>query len=844
MNSSSIKLRNILLISLLVVSCNTEKFLTDGSFLLSENKLYINGEETKTNPSTQLILPKPNTSFIGLPLKLQLNHWVNESPKEKFNKWLNEKPKRKEKLNNLLSPKQVFQLEKYSIKLNSWLKKNSEEPSIVDSSLIKSNVKRLTQYFKNLGYYDLVVDYEIIPLKPRTKEINYKVNLNEIYTVKEFKDGIKSKELKDLFIDNKNQSFLKNGMPFTIQNIEKERNRLITLFRDNGVYNFQQSSIQFEAKIDSSRVDKTIDLVLKIKPIQRRINDSLKTIPYKKYKVDQINVFVESLSSNDLKYDYNYSYNGFEIFSKEELKYKKKAITDPIFIIKDQWYSDKNRTSTYSYFNSLRNFKYPSITYEPKTDSTLVSSIFLTPKERFSLGIDLDISHSNIQNIGVGIGITNGIRNIFKGTEVLDFRIKSTLGASRNSAIIDDSFFNLFELGADIKIKFPKIISPIRIERYIPKEMNPITQLSFGTTYQKNIGLDKQNFGSSFEYKWSPDKSKKMSFKLIDLEFVNNKNIENYYNVYRNSYDRLNTIAKKNSNSNDYFGDEGNLTIPEGSNFFIENVQNGNLDIESESDYEIINSISERKNRLTVNNLILGSSLTYNKNSQESLIDEKFYQLKWKFEWVGNILNKLLEWSSEKNNQGQYVINGVTPSQYLKTEIDYIKHYPTGRDRTIAFRFFSGVAIPTGNSSSIPFSRSYFAGGANDNRAWKAYKLGPGTTENSNEFNEANLKISANLEYRFPLIGPLKGALFIDAGNIWNIEDNIKDSKASFEEISDLSEIAIGSGFGIRYDFDFFIFRFDTAFKTYNPSLTKNNRWMSEFSLNQAVFNIGINYPF
>jgi outer membrane protein assembly factor BamA len=374
--------------------------------------------------------------------------------------------------------------------------------------------------------------------------------------------------------------------------------------------------------------------------------------------------------------------------------------------------------------------------------------------------------------------------------------------------------------------------------------MDPITQLTFGTTLQENIGLDKQYFGSSFEYQWSPKKSRKISFKLIDLEFVNNKNIENYFNVYRNSYDRLNTIAKNNSNTSQFMGSDGNLAIPEGSNSFIENVQNGNLQLETQAELDRVSSISERQQRLTVNNLILGSSLSFNTNSQKSLIDENFYQLKWKIEWVGNVLNKLLEFSSEKNNKGEYAINGVSPSQYIKTELDYVKHYQTGRDRILAFRFFGGIALPTGSSLSIPFSRSYFAGGANDNRAWKAYKLGPGTGSNNNEFNEANLKISTNLEYRFPLIGPLKGALFIDAGNIWNIADNIKDSDASFEKISDLSEIAVGSGFGIRYDLDFFVFRFDTAFKTYNPSLEKQNRWLSEFSLKQAVFNIGINYPF
>ena len=828
------------------MGCSTEKFLKEGTNLLYENRLYIDGEEKRNAAVKKLISPKPNTYFLGIPLKLQLNQLSKEVPKEDFEKWLNKKSNRKEKLNTLLSPKQVYQLEKYFVRLNTWMKNNGEEPRIVDSLLIKKSISRLNQFYKNLGYFDVETNFEITELKPKNQEIKYKVNLKEVYIIEDYVEEIKSNELKDLFLFNADQSFIKPGSSFSIERIEKERDRLIKLFRNNGVYNFQQNSLQFLAKIDSSGIDKRINVVLEINSIQKRINDTLKTTPYRKFKIDEINIFIESLANNDLNYNYKSYYKGFKINSKEKLKYRNKAITDPIFIKKGELYSDNDRRSTYGYFNSLGNFKYPSITYEPNSDSTLIASVFLIPKERFSLGMDLDISHSNIQDVGMGFGITNGIRNIFKGTEILDFRIKSTLGASRNSAVASDRFFNLFELGADIKIKFPKIVSPlpISLEKFIPREMDPITQLTFGTTLQENIGLDKQYFGSSFEYQWSPKKSRKISFKLIDLEFVNNKNIENYFNVYRNSYDRLNTIAKNNSNTSQFMGSDGNLAVPEGSNSFIENVQNGNLQLETQAELDRVNSISERQKRLTVNNLILGSSLSFNTNSQKSLIDENFYQLKWKIEWVGNILNKLLEFSSEKNNEGEYAINGVSPSQYIKTELDYVKHYQTGRDRILAFRFFGGIALPTGSSLSIPFSRSYFAGGANDNRAWKAYKLGPGTGSNNNEFNEANLKISTNLEYRFPLIGPLKGALFIDAGNIWNIADNIKDSDASFEKFSDLSEIAVGSGFGIRYDLDFFVFRFDTAFKTYNPSLEKQNRWLSEFSLKQAVFNIGINYPF
>ena len=100
------------------------------------------------------------------------------------------------------------------------------------------------------------------------------------------------------------------------------------------------------------------------------------------------------------------------------------------------------------------------------------------------------------------------------------------------------------------------------------------------------------------------------------------------------------------------------------------------------------------------------------------------------------------------------------------------------------------------------------------------------------------------MEYRFPIFGNLKGALFVDAGNIWNLWDNVQDSASRWDGWQDLEEIAIGSGFGLRYDFDFFVFRFDTAFKTYNPVLPKADRWGSEYAINKAVFNVGINYPF
>jgi len=306
--------------------------------------------------------------------------------------------------------------------------------------------------------------------------------------------------------------------------------------------------------------------------------------------------------------------------------------------------------------------------------------------------------------------------------------------------------------------------------------------------------------------------------------------LTNYFNVYKNSYDRLNSIAQDFNTQQDWVDENNNLSIPEGASNFISSVLNNETPLTVEdNNYKTINTVKERQDRLTANNLILGSSFSINLNSQKSIFDENFYQLRWKVDWVGSLLNQVLNsFNSKQNEEGQNILGGVSPSQYIKTEFDFIKHWRIGREQVIAFHAFTGIALPFGNSTNMPFSRSFFSG----------------SSSNINEFNEANLKLAFNFEYRFPLAGPLKGGLFVDTGNIWNLWDDVEDPAMKFEGLEDLSEIAIGSGIGLRYDFDFLVFRFDTGFKTYNPALPIGQRWWTEYNLKNAVFNIGINYPF
>jgi len=835
---------------IIISGCVGAKKVAGDSYLLEKNTIFKNNQELPNDPIKFLLVDKPNKKILGIPVKRNIYSLAGSNSDSLFNEWLGRKENRKKRLNNWLSPKQVRELGRYKSKLNNWLKNSGEAPVFLDSSSIQKNVNRLKQFYTNKGYFDTKVFSKNSLGIDRKAEVKYFIEPGKQYTIDSITKKINSSALDSLYESSLTESLIQKGYPFEIDRFEAERSRLINLFRNKGVYNFQQNSIQFTAAIDSSGADTKIPVVIEINDLQKRENDTLISFPYKIHQVSKINIHIDTPGQLGQLSSFmdSLNYNDLNIFFKGKLKYKPKALEEVIFIKKGEAYSDLERSQTYRYISNLRNFKYPSITYSTidsyKPD--LVANIFLNPKERFSMGFDLDLSHSNIQDFGFSIGSSFGIRNIFRGAEILEIGVKNTFGSSSDISTIDQQLFNLYELGADIKFKFPRVLFPINVDDIIPKTKNPSTDITFSGTLQQNIGLDKQYFGAGYQLNWQPNSRAKLNLKLIDLEFINNENVNNYFNVYKNSYDKLNNIAKSFNTNLENINPDGNLKIPNGANNFISEVRNNQtLLTEKNSEYQEVNLIRERQTRLTTNNLIFGSSFIYNYNSQQNILDESFFQLQWKLNLVGTLLNEIIKsTNTPKNDNDQFEIAGVTPSQYFKTELNYIKHWQLSRRTVLAFRAFGGVAIPFGNANSIPFTRSYFSGGSNDIRGWRAYKLGPGSSSNLNEFNEANLKLTFNLEYRFPLIAKMNGAFFIDAGNIWNVLDNVTDQEYRFDGFEDLSEIAIGTGFGLRYDFDFFVFRLDTGFKTYNPSLPKKSRWEADYAISNAVFNIGINYPF
>src|SRR5690606_15018407 len=217
-------------------------------------------------------------------------------------------------------------------------------------------------------------------------------------------------------------------------------------------------------------------------------------------------------------------------------------------------------------------------------------------------------------------------------------------------------------------------------------------------------------------------------------------------------------------------------------------------------------NIDQQRDRLTENNLIVASNISWIRDSKRGAVDNEFSRTRLKLELAGNLLRGVAGLLNFKQNDaGRYQISDVAFSQYAKFETEYVRYWELNRHTVLAMRLFGGIAVPYGNSNSIPFARSYFAGGQNDNRGWEPFRLGPGASSYGDQFNEANLKLAGNLEYRYTILGSFKGAFFVDIGNIWNTLDNVTDDPLVFDELSDLKNIAVASGFGLRYDFGFFV---------------------------------------
>ena len=798
MNRNLIKINLLIIVLAFFSSCNLTKQIEKNQIILKNIDISLNEKLIKSDSLNPLITIKENSRILGVPFPALLGSTAKLESDSLFEDWLNRKNKRK-KLKNLLSEKQLKQLKRYSSNFNNWKLNNGESIAIIDTTEIENSVRNLNIYFQNLGYLNNQIDFEVKKENEKIANLIFQINSSGRYYIGENKSNIDSEIIDSIYKANSDKSKLKNNSFFNSINFDIERNRLFNLFKNNGVYDFQINSILFSAEIDSTNNNLSI-------PIKTNIygND------YSISKISAINI-TQSDSINSFNFNKN--------FIKSKLKFKSGDV-----------FNDSLRKASLRELNDLDLFNFPSIQYSKNKDNSLNANLLLNSKKKFGLGFGFDLKQSNIEDIGIAFENRFKSRNIFRRGENLTLSFSGSIGNSGKTQIS--------QINYDLILDIPRFL--LASEKISDERIsNKRTLINLGSSNQRNIGLDRNSFKLNYTYSWNTKKTF-FSFSPAEIALINNKNIGNYFNIYSSSYKELNLIANKIT-SNPIYYDNGDLEIPKGIDLFIDDVLEGKFTSITEKDFRKVSFIEGRRSRLISNNLILGPSIKFSNKSENVFQGNNFNRWNLKIQTSGNIANLF---AKKDNSQSFKTISDLRFSQFFKTEFTYIRHWNFENNSLFAFRFFNGLAIPYGNSENIPFSESFFGGGSNDNRAWQVYKLGPGSSGAFDEFNEANFKIAFNFEYRFKMFGNFDGALFADVGNIWNLLDNTEDSSRTFDGFNDLSELAIGNGVGLRYDSGLFIFRLDMGLKTHNPSLEKGKRWLTDFSLKKAVFNIGLNYPF
>lgn len=815
------KLSFFFLLVVLFSSCSTIKYVKENELLLAKNTVYIDSVKNSSENISELLMQRPNAKALGMPLSLYFYNLGNPDAPKTPSEWGKKNPKTYNFFTDVFSEKQSISVAKTFIGFNNWFLNSGEAPVIIDDKKTKRTVDNLKAYYITEGYFRAEVFSKKDTIGKKKGAISYHVTKGNPSFLDTIKTFITSPVLDSLYQSTKEKSFIKSGNHYKDNNFIKEANRLVKLFRNKGVYHFNENYISF-----------AIDTLKNYQTSKVDINISDRAIPFQIQKIKKVNVFTDyTYNKRNSVHKDTTTYEGINFYAHNTLKYNPKYLSQSLFIRPNDVYTDSLRNLTRLHLRGLKNFKATSIRYNELSEDELEANIYLTPIEKYTLGFESELSRSNIRNFDVSLKFSLTNRNTFKGMEIFKFSTFGSYFTSNNGPG--------WEVGSDISLEVPRFMAPFGLHKLVPKRMFPRTKFYSGIGFQKNIGLDKQNISVGVDYKWDFDSKKSIQLELLNAQYIRNLNVDNYFSIYNSEYRKLNQVAEA-------FDPPRNLPNNTAENFngivsFMREVLSDNSFAASNpNEYQSVLNILNRFNIVTSDFLIPEIAYSYTYNNQESIKDQSFSFLRFRIANSGNVMGLL---SKKKNSLGQITVFEIPVAQYFKTDIEYKKYWKLGDNNVLAHRTFLG-AIFTYNNSDIPFSRSYFAGGSNDIRAWRTYDLGPGTRQPVLEYNIGSLKFLTSFEYRFDVFGSLKSALFVDAGNIWDITNSeFVDEPAKFNGIKSLQDIAVGAGFGLRYDFKFLIARLDLGFKAHEPYLL-DNRWFQNFNFANSVLNIGINYPF
>ncbi|MAN58420.1 MAG: hypothetical protein CMC08_01140, partial [Flavobacteriaceae bacterium] len=446
------------------MSCNAVKRVPEGKYLLTENSIVVNGEEISDGGVYSQLAQKPNPQIplISVPLGLHIYNLADPNPDSTFQAWLHKTPKRERRLVNFLSRKQVVALDSSYVNFNQWLQRTGDAPVVITEAKTEKSVDRLRKYYFSYGWFNNSVDYQIQPNERKDKRaaVTYNVSLATPYKVDSIAERISSPVVDSLFQLSKKSSFINTGEQYSAANFNNERDRLTIQLRNAGLYHFEQDYVTFDA--DTVNTGNKVNVTYIIPDREVTINDSTYTEPFKVHRVNEVRIVTDyTFADRNKVFTDSATFKGYKLYSYDEMKFDPKAITDAISITPNTIFKDVDRSLTYNQISDLRIFKYPSITYSPDpadtTGTGLIATVLLTPQKKYTLGADFDAYTSTIQQFGIGFSSSFLIRNVFRGAETLEISGSGSVGSSKDAAD-DESFFNISEIGGEMKLSFPRIL--------------------------------------------------------------------------------------------------------------------------------------------------------------------------------------------------------------------------------------------------------------------------------------------------------------------------------------------------------------------------------------------------
>ena len=452
------------------------------------------------------------------------------------------------------------------------------------------------------------------------------------------------------------------------------------------------------------------------------------------------------------------------------LHLRRRVLSESTHIDEGDYYSATNLRRTYNHFGRLGAVKYTNIAFREHPDTTLLDcDITLQTNKPSTLSFQPEGTNT-AGDLGAAASLTYQNRNLCHGSENLTIELRGAYEAIRGLEGYRNQDF--VEYGVETRLSFPRFIAPL-LSRYVRRNTNATSEVSLLYDMQDRPEFHRQVVSAVWRYKWTPaDSRHRYQFDVLDLNYIFMPWIsETFRHQYLENENSRNAILRYNY-----------------EDLFITKIGFG---------YSYSNGrIALKTNIETSGNLLhIGSDL------------------------VG----------AKKDENGHHRLFNIAYAQYVKADFDYTLGVHFDYVNQLVFHVGLGIAYPYGNSTMLPFEKRYFSGGANSVRGWSVRSLGPGTFKgndgNIDFINQTgDMKLDLNVEYRTHLFWKLGGALFVDAGNIWTLRQYSDQPGGQFKMKNLLRELAVGYGMGLRFNFDYFIVRFDLGMKAIDPAYSYDDR--------------------